>query len=178
MNRDRVAESRARRLTENDRRLYESFRSLGMSPAAALSATAGRDGELSSSDPVERMAESFERLGLSPDGARIAAVGRRETEYGLREELREADDEERAPRPTGTSGADDAGGQRLLDLMNEGHGVREAQGIIERGRPGRTKLMEAGRLAERVHELENGPRRLSFLAALHEAERELRRNAR
>lgn len=176
MNRDDVAKGRAERLTENDRRLYESFRSLGMSPAAALSATAGRDGSLSSSDPVERMAESFERIGLSPDGARIAAVGRRETEYALRETLSASDEQDDANRPTGGSGAD-TDGQRLLDLMAEGHSVSEAQAIIERG--GSVPRREASsdrdrvKLTERVATLER-ERGLPFLDALHEAEREMR----
>lgn len=180
MNRDDVAKGRAERLTEGDRRLYESFRSLGMSPAAALSATAGRGGSLSSSDPVERMAESFEGLGLSPDGARIAAVGRRESEYGLREALSASDEQDDANRPTGGSGADTADGQRLLDLMDEGHSVSEAQAIIERG--GSAPRREASgsrhrvKLAERVATLER-ERGLPFLDALHEAEREMRTGA-
>ena len=41
--RNDLAESRAKRLPDTDRRLYESFRQLGMEPAAALAATQGRD---------------------------------------------------------------------------------------------------------------------------------------
>jgi hypothetical protein len=57
--RNDLAESRAKRLPGDDRRLYESFRRLGMDPAAALAATQGRS-SLASTEPTEALVETWE----------------------------------------------------------------------------------------------------------------------
>lgn len=121
--RDTISEARAQRLNAQERGLYESFRNMGMSPAAALSATAGRDGSLSSTDRFDTLTEAFEGMGLSAEAARFAATGRRETEYDARRVLNEADEPAPTRRPTGASDADTPDGQRLLDLMSEGKSV-------------------------------------------------------
>lgn len=180
MTRDQHAEVRAERLVDEDRELYESFRDLGMSPAAALSATAGRDGHLQSVSGFDRLTESFEALGLSPNAARTAAIGR-----GREREVREALD-----RPATTRRPLDhaRGGEPLAELLRDsGFSEQEVQRIagVEGDRPGGLLRESASgfrqrtlSLAERVHALEHGPRRLAFLDALREADAELREEAR
>lgn len=186
--RDTISEARAQRLNAQERSLYESFRSMGMSPAAALSATAGRDGSLSSTDRFDTLTEAFEGMGLSADAARFAATGRRSTEYEARRVLNETDEPAPTRRTPGAGNADTPDGQRLLDLMGEGHSIQEAQELIERGPPATRRVTETGRtrrvtvresqrsggtdaLAARVAELERGG--MTFLDALHEAERQI-----
>lgn len=97
------AEARAQRLPEVDRRLFESFRRLGMSADAALSATTGRD-RLPSTDPAETMVESFEagflQQGRTPEQARrmgeAATAGR---QGGTLREVREGLATDRPDRP-------------------------------------------------------------------------------
>jgi len=157
MTRDQQAEARAARLVDEDRALYESFRDLGMSPAAAMNAAVGRDGQLQSVSGFDRLTESFEVLGLSPGAARAAAIGR-----GCEREVREALDQ--APTtPHPLEGSRYVGGDRPGGLPRESlSGFRQ-----------RTLS-----LTERVHALEHGPRGLAFLDALREAEAELREEAR
>src|SRR6185295_17000838 len=90
--RNELAEQRAKRLPADVRQLYEAFRRMGMAPAAALAATAGRD-TLTSADKFEQLTESFERSGLSRTGAKIAAVGRHSTEHEVREALSKSEQE-------------------------------------------------------------------------------------
>ncbi len=53
--RDEQAARRAAELASPERGLYESFSRLGMSPAAALAATMGRDGPRLETDPLEEL---------------------------------------------------------------------------------------------------------------------------
>lgn len=71
--------------TDENQRLVEAFRSLGLSESQARIAACGRDpGKGSSGDAFEDQVLVFQRLGLSEAEARRAAIGRAGSEREAR----------------------------------------------------------------------------------------------
>ncbi len=126
---DEIALDRASRLPETERQLFGAFVGLDMSPAAALRATEGRDGQLPSSDSAEEFVESFERMGLSRSGAEVAALGRQSdpgNPSSLRELRERLDAAERRPAG-GTIAADEE--KELLERRRFSVQLQTSKGV-------------------------------------------------
>lgn len=143
--RDELTEARAGRLNADEHALYEAFKRLGMPPTSALGATAGHDGHLSSTDPVDGLIEVFERQQLAsgkpPDQARRLAEGMaagRGTLYELRETLKTPITE------SGASPATDFNSRLAAVEAEARRSAAIAQRITEQTRPARSssKLLE------------------------------------
>jgi hypothetical protein len=153
--RNSLAESRAKRLPDTDRRLYESFRRLGMEPAAALAATQGRDTLASTAAEEELIGtwETFFKDRPPEQRRRMAEAAARRLEDEQRDQPADPEvgpprGQERAVRavveddegPEQEAADRDREGQRcpVGDLAEgEIHQRQERHGGHDRGREGR-----------------------------------------